>query len=226
MQRGELPSVLARRLIVVRGTWLRQVIGAPGRDSLCVVSGNLGNGINIRQSASGVHVLNTYVGVGADGFTAVPNRGQGGVFADAWAQNVVIGAEGQDSVTVISGNSGFGLGINSPGLRVLNTYVGVAIDGMTRVPNRGKSGVYVFIGGTDSSIGSPGEGGTNVVSGNDGLGIAVAGAGTRVLNTYVGVAADGSMPVSNGRVSGAAGSGIYVYPRGYHCTIGSAGVST
>ena len=190
-------------------------IGAPGNDSLTVVSGNAGNGIDV--FGTGARVLNTFVGVGSDGATPVGNNGAAGVYIGKAAANCTIGEPGRDSLTVVSGNGGDGIGIASTGARVLNTYVGVGLDGITPVPNMGDlTSQGIRIDGADCTIGAPGKDSLTVVGGNSGNGVAVYGTGARVLNTHVGVGANGTTPVPNmGRM------GLYVGAA--NCTIGAPG---
>ena len=217
-------------------------VGAPGKDSTTVVSGNIDRGMNIY--GAGARVLNTYVGVGVDGTTAVSNKGNVGIFIGASALNCTIGAPGEGSTTLVSGNNN-GIVIRGAAARVLNTYVGVAVDGTTAVPNKGQRGIYIENRALDCTIGAPGEGSTTVVSGNSQNGIVIDGVGARVFNTFVGVGADGTTPVPNGGEMGsyvanhdggsvcaaipwAAGwaAGIYVSNQALNCTIGDPGVDS
>ena len=171
------------------------VIGAPGKDGVTVVSGNALLGILLL--ASGTRVLNTLVGVGADGTTPIPNKGYAGIWMDTGATDCIIGAAGNGSITVVSGNSGIGIKTFGSGLRVLNTRVGVAVNGATPVPNTGSSGIEIHVEAVNCVIGAPGRNSITVVSGNAQIGINVFSVGTRVLNTRVGVALDGATPAPN-----------------------------
>ena len=205
--------------VYVRGTGC--TIGAPGEDSLAVVSGNAGGGIGIY--GAGATVLNAYIGVAADGTTAVPNMGGRGVYVHGTATDCTIGAPGEGRLVVVSGNAGDGIDIRGVGATVLNAYIGVAADGATAVANMGERGVYVDTAAADCTIGAPGEGSLVVVSGNAGDGIAIYSTGATVLNAYIGVAADGATAVPNmGEVGILVDRYLYqhcIYFRKYICSV-------
>ena len=109
------------------------------------------------------------------GPTGVANDGPSGVSIDEGATNCTVGAPGSDSVTVVSGNTGYGIDIHSKGVRVLNTLVGVGADGTAPVANRGQVGVSIRYKAAGCTIGAPGNDSVTVVSGNSGEGIRVCG---------------------------------------------------
>ena len=83
-----------------------------------MASGNAGNGIEVH--GAGARVLNTYVGVGADGSTPAAN-GQVGVFVGARATDCKTGAVGEGSLTIVSGNANAGTcGVVPGGQCILN----------------------------------------------------------------------------------------------------------
>jgi len=113
-----------------------------------VVTGNAKAGI--RALGPGLRVVNTRVGVpggtGPASATPAPNMGgalsgagalDGGITVEASAADCVIGAPGRGSAVVSSGNGGQGISISGTRVRVVNTLVGVAVDGVTPVPNTG-----------------------------------------------------------------------------------------
>ena len=176
-------------------------IGFPGNGSTVVVGGNAGYGI--ATTAARLLVLNTFVGIASDGLTPAPNTGPGGIYIDPSATDGMIGAPGEGCAVVVSGNLGVGISANGARLRVVNTLVGVAADGIAPIPNSGVCGISIGTTATDCTIGATGRGNTVVASGNFGSGIGAHGAGLVVVNTLAGVAADGTTPVPNG-VSGIA----------------------
>ena len=72
--------------------------------------------------------------------TAVPNVWRAALFIDEASTNCTIGALGHDAVVVVSGNTGVGIQVYGTNTRVINTRVGVGVDGMTPVPNTGMAG--------------------------------------------------------------------------------------
>ena len=98
-----------------------------------------------------------------------------------------------------SGNGGYGLTLaGSTGTSVTNSQFGLAVDGVSKAPNL-LSGIRIQAS-QQTTIGAPGRFARVVASGNTENGIdADAGSqGLRVMNTYVGVSADGMSLVGNG----------------------------
>ena len=187
-------------------------VGGEGRGGVVVVSGNTENGITIDSRR--VRVFNTMVGVDVSGSKPVPNMGESGILLSFGARDCSIGAPGTDRVTVVSGNAREGISVYGVRTRILNIRVGLGLDGTTPVPNLGEYGVTINDRAHDCTVG--GDGGVTVVSGNTGMGLIMLGARGRVLNTLVGVGADGVTAVPN---LGDAGLAV----KGPNCTIGTSG---
>src|SRR5262249_18003989 len=108
---------------------------------------------------------------------------------------------------VISGNGEMGILLagDCDGVNVLGNYIGVAVDGVTPVPN--SNGIVVappnhqvVIGGAESGVGGPSAAGRNIISGNTNDGVQVFGEGdTRVRGNFIGTDKDGAAAVPNGR---------------------------
>ena len=176
-----------------------------------VVTGNRRSGVHVY--AANVTLFNARVGVRADGDGMTADGNLNGILLEDDASDCVIGlSRGMHTgsgTTVISGNAyrgsalsanpqvGYGIYAKGPRLRVANTRVGVAADGVTAAPNAGRAGLYIHVHASDCTIGSAVSGATNVISGNRGAGIYLGGPRPHVFNTLVGVAADGTAPVAN-----------------------------
>jgi parallel beta-helix repeat protein len=153
-----------------------------------IISGNVGNGIKITGAGtSGNTVANSYIGIGADGNTAIPNGG--GVLIEGGAtQNTVTGS-------TISGNVGNGVEITGPGTAentVTNSYIGIGADGNTAIPNGG--GTLIEGGATQNTVSD------SVISGNLGAGIRLAGQATNtntIQGNMIGTDAAGTQAVAN-----------------------------
>ena len=131
-------------------------------------------------------MLNTYLGVGADGTTPAGNTY--GVFVSTSAADCTIGALGEGSLVIVSGNTNQGVMTYGANTHVINAYLGVAKDGYTPVPSKAvdQPAIYIKPGATGCTIGGRG-GDLVVVGGMLGPGIYDAGAGTTILNTRIGV---------------------------------------
>jgi|GEM_PF-3465256 len=157
-------------------------------------------GAGIRLSGPGEsRVEASYVGVGADGVTALPNGV--GIRVDG-SPDHVIGGDEEALRNVISGNTGAGVvvaGAAATGVVVAGNRIGTAADGTAAVAN-GAEGVRVD-GAPGVRIGGPTEAERNLIAGNATHGVLVTGAtadGVQVVGNWIGLAADGTTPLANG----------------------------
>jgi hypothetical protein len=189
-------------------TAVGSVIGDPttgGPQGRVVVVGNPAEGIY--TAAPHTQIANVYVGVEADGQTFNGNGASGINLLETAAGSTIGDADvGADGLVVVSGNQAYGIKCKAPHVTIVNTYVGVAADGMTPVPNAGE-GILVIAAAVHASIGvpstDPGSTLNNhqhslvVVSGNSNSGILTQVADNTLGRVYIGVAADGVTPVPN-----------------------------
>lgn len=173
-----------------------------------VISGNLGNGIHITGNANGVLVTEAIIGLDTDGQLPLPN-GLNGVLIDGSAFNNAIGGL-QVSVilqTTISANGANGIAIlgDARDNSVIHSFVGTDIFGLNPF---GNGGAGILIGGNakGNTIGGVGPFEMNVVSGNLGDGIQIAGnsTGIVVVGNRIGSTRTGTEALPNG------GSGISI----------------
>jgi parallel beta-helix repeat protein len=165
-----------------------------------VISGNLNDGVLVVGGANNV-IAGNFIGVGADGVTAIPNGDDGvGVFnkGSIPSTNNVIGGDFSGERNIISGNVDDAIVIwSSTDNTISGNYIGLASDGMTEVANGGY-GVLVGTGadglrGDNNAIGGQGNSERNVIAGNGDDAIILWGAsGTEITSNYIGVAADGT----------------------------------
>ena len=177
-----------------------------------IIGGSTFDGIRLAGSAtSGTIVAGNYIGVGADGATAIPNTW--GIGINGNVSNTRIGTDGSNDAfnanerNVISGNASGGLFMNQsnvPGSVIAGNYVGISAAGTAAVPNIG-NGIFILGGASGVRIGSNSDGvgdgeERNIVSGNQGSGIVVSGSGTNdtvVAGNYIGTNAAGTASISN-----------------------------
>jgi hypothetical protein len=182
-------------------------------------------GVRITRGASSVggtdrnRVEGNLIGVGVDGLTPFGNR-KGGVVIDGGAGENVIGGDTVGSRNVIAGNGAQAAaqGEDGPGIwiaeggtdenRIEGNVIGLGIDGMTAIPNHGP-GVLIDDLADDNVVGGEvalsalleplvGRAPGNIISGNLGPGVAIAGSGNVVRGNMIGLAADGKTPRGNG----------------------------
>ena len=146
------------------------VIGGDTAADRNVIAGNTGNGIYILDSATNL-VKGNYIGVKADGVTALPNST--GVYVSNSTGNT-IGGNTAGSRNVISGNTSNGVYVVGNENVVMGNYIGTDISGTVAIPN-GNIGVRIGNGGAAVSsgniIGGSAAGQGNLISGNGSYGI-------------------------------------------------------
>ena len=156
-------------------------------------------------------IQGNYIGVGVDGATPMGNGLTGqftepGIYALVSASNLIGGAvAGAGNVISAGGNDavqfyGSGADYNV----VQGNYIGTTATGLTAVGN-GASGVSFLYGPQSNTVGGATAAARNVISGNTGVGVYMAGASNiAIQGNYVGVGADGTTPMGNG------GVGVYL----------------
>ncbi len=152
----------------------------------------------IRIEANQVIVDSCYIGTTPSGTQANPNGGSGITIANA-SSSVIRG-------NVLSGNTGPGLTISgsSSSNRVFDNFIGTTSGGGGALPN--SVGILIS-GGNSNQIGGelPDQG--NVISGNAGSGVQIAGINStnnRILNNNIGTNSGATLAVPNG------GAGVQV----------------
>jgi hypothetical protein len=137
-----------------------------------IVSGNANDGITLDGAGTnGNLVAGNVVGLNVDRNAAIPNAGSG-VALLAGASNNTIGS--QVAINLLAGNGNRGVFIADPGTnsnQVSYNWIGVA-NNTRSIANSG-GGVLVTAGAHNTRIGP-----ANVISGNSGVGVEIAGSGT------------------------------------------------
>lgn len=186
------------------------VIGGTTAGERNIISGNgSSSGILIHSNAHDNQVTGNYIGVGLNG-EALPNIV--GVYMNNGAFDNIIGGERPSQscdgpCNVISGNTGSGVIVStsgSTGNTIKGNYIGINPAGTEAVP-QGSGGVRLQNGATGTIVGGERDsemcnGPCNVLSGNEGGGITITGAGTsdnQVQGNFIGVDPAGTVPISN-----------------------------
>ncbi len=191
----------------------------------CIVSGNLGNGIEIGGDATGVQVTDTAIGTNTNIQTAIPNQGSGILISGRAHGNFIGGVQPSvEPQVTVSSNRRYGIAIvgSAHNNRVAHTYLGTNSSGTAALGNV-LGGIYLGPGTASNTIGgssaalqnkilnSGGNGVTiqsssgNEVIGNDVENNAKAGVVvTGGLNNLIGSATAGNTIAGNGL------SGLYV----------------
>ena len=156
-------------------------VGDSSGEARNIIAGNGDDGVEIQGTNSlvaGCFVQGNYIGLGTNGYAAIPNGDDGVLLYSNCTQNIIGGASSSLERNLISGNYGCGVKIeHGPyGNWVYGNYIGVNRDGLAAVSNA-EFGVLIIDRSTGNWIGNPGtEGSGNVISGN-GAGTLWAGVG-------------------------------------------------
>jgi parallel beta-helix repeat protein len=177
-----------------------------------VISGNDGNGTEIRDQASGTVNFNTFAGVFA--FSgAAPNKRDGFLITSTGGNNLI-------RTCIVAGNLGHGIEIggHASGVQVEQTASGTNTAVQYSIPNGG-SGLVLSGQAHDNSIGGlrPSVESQNDFSGNARYGIEVKGSAhdNVIFNSYVGQSDATGKPIPN-RLGG-----IFLGPGTWATTVGS-----
>ena len=173
-----------------------ETIGGTAAGAGNLISGNLGNGVEMDGTLSGDNVIQgNVIGLDATGELAIPNVVQG--VTDLGAPDNTIGGTIGGTRNVISANS-LGVLISSAAdVVVAGNFIGTDAKGTSMIGNT-TGGIHVSAG-TDVTIGGATVLARNVVSGNLGDGVQIDGAstGTIIEGNYVGVDQTGTQPLGN-----------------------------
>ena len=178
-------------------------IGGTGAGVRNVIAGNGQDGIEV--NGTGNAIQGNYIGVGADGSTALGNKGNGIRFINS---NNVVGGTLEGAGNVISGNGLNGVyDEDGSGIMIQGNFIGTDATGMIAVGNL-SDGVKTDPGG--DAIGGTDPGAGNLISGNGLAGIEMN--SSLVLGNKIGTNISGDAALGN------AGPGILVL--GFGNTIG------
>ncbi len=121
----------------------------------CIVSGNLGNGIELGGNATGVQVTDTAVGTDTNIQTEIPNQGSGILISGNAHDNAIGGFQPSvEPQVTISANRGYGIEIvgSAHNNIVYHTYIGTNAQGTADLGNA-LGGIYLGPGTSSNTIG-------------------------------------------------------------------------
>lgn len=181
-----------------------------------VISGNVLNGIELKDQAKGFISFNTFGGLFA--FSSAAPNGQDGILITATGGNNII------RTNVFSGNQGNGIHLagNASGVTIDPNVVGASTYGETELPNQGH-GLLISDNANNNIIGgfqseTPSVIPTNLFSANKGYGIVIAGQANNntILNSQIGGNFTGLLPELLGNSLG----GLLITDTAFNNTIG------
>jgi titin len=176
-----------------------------------------GTGIVLKTNGSDT-LTSDYIGT--DGVSAHGNT----IGVSASSAGNTIGGTESGTGNVISGNSAFGVSISGQAATanvVEGNFIGTDSSGTSALANS-LEGVFVSGKAASNVIGGTAAGSRNVISGNGGDGVDIAGAGTssnKVQGNYVGIDTSGTAALGNGN------EGVAVYGGATKNTVGGTSIS-
>ena len=123
----------------------------------CIISGNIGNGIEIAGNASGVQVTETSVGTNSSIAAAIPNRASGIVIRGEAHGNAIGGFQPSvEPQNFVSGNLKYGIAVMDRAYNnsVFHTKIGVGAGTAGAIPNT-TGGILLGMGTSGTTIGGP-----------------------------------------------------------------------
>ena len=168
----------------------------PGSRNL--ISGNVGNGIEINGSgATGNAVQGDFIGLDINGTYALPNAGDGVVVAGASSN--LIGGTSAAARNVVSGNVGNGVTVsNATRVVILGNFIGTDATG-THALGNAADGVLLNTAASNTIGGTTPEA-RNILSGNSVAGVEIRGGGSSlnlVEGNYIGTDTSGEASLAN-----------------------------
>ncbi|MCP4629396.1 MAG: tandem-95 repeat protein [bacterium] len=185
------------------------IYGAPGNTvggtaSGChnVISANKKSGVHIEGSGASLNeILGNYIGTNAAGDAALANTHFGIRIVNA-PQNT-IGGTSTAAKNIISGNSESGIQMYQSGASlnlVQGNYIGTNAAGDAALANM-RCGIHI-LEAPNNTIGGPGSGEGNIISGNASEGIGLAGSsatGNKIQGNVIGLDKNGQQTLANDR---------------------------
>jgi hypothetical protein len=179
--------------VLIQAAATNNLVGGTVAAARNYISGNVGTGVAIIESAHDNFVRGNYIGTNVAGTAAVANVN--GVQVQG-SPNNVIGGTAAGSRNVISGNSFLGVNLQGPSVLVQGNYIGTDVTGMLDVGNA-TLGITMNNAVLNATIGGTTSAARNVVSGNNTTGIGVDGSNNLVQGNYVGVNVAGAAALGN-----------------------------
>lgn len=191
--------------IVVGGSGV--TIGGTAAADRNLLSGSLGAGIHVLTGVSGTTVQGNWIGLAANGSTAVANGGQGSILIDAGAAATQIGGVAAGSGNVVSGNAGAGIVLLGGGSQTTATVIegnriGTSANGLVAVGNQG--GGVIVRGASGTRIGGSTAGAGNLISANTDTNVWVSqlASNTLIQGNRIGTDATGAAELTGGSLIG------------------------
>ena len=164
-----------------------------------LISGNQDNGVTVFDSSDNA-VQGNFIGANRSGTVVVGGQRVGVEMSasGSFVGNNLVGGRSPEARNLISGNQIGVLAEDSGGNAIEGNYIGTDVSGSREVPNF----TGVLLGSAGNTVGGTAPGTRNVISGNDGDGVAIDGfigeaSSNAVQGNYIGTDASGTLAVPN-----------------------------
>ena len=198
---GSSPMPNQQNGVQITGSASDNTIGGTGFGSGNVISGNMGDGVDLNGSGvTGNLVAGNDIGTDSNSDTGLGNYD--GVEIENAATDNTVGGTTSAARNVISGNNWDGVHIVDTGTMdnlVEGNFIGVTVGGSGALGNV-QSGVAIYAGASANTIGGTVSAAGNVLSGNDSNGVYISDSGTTgnvVDADYIGTNYNGTSAVPN-----------------------------
>ncbi len=190
------------------------VIGGTNAAARNVISGNSTSGVELPfgGTGSGNVVQGNFIGTNAAGTAALNPSGSGFPFQSngisintSQITDNLIGGTAAGAGNLISGNQ-TGILANGNNTTIQGNLIGTDVTGTIKIPNN--LGIQAFA--TNILVGGLTPGARNVISGNQGTGVDIRGAGSKVQGNFIGTDITGTLALGNNGSGVSAGDDVLV----------------
>lgn len=177
------------------------------------------SGVSIQLTGANTNTVSgNYIGTDASGSSDLGNAFIGVAIRDG-VQGNVVGGDSPEERNVISGNDQYGVCIYGSGTMsntVSGNYIGTDMTGTQDLGNA-ETGVVIFGGAQNNTVGGNIEGERNIISGNDGTGVSITDSGSNnntISGNFIGTDVSGTQALGN------ANRGVFISSSAQKNTVG------
>ena len=188
--------------VMIGGGASDNLIGSTTAQARNIIAGNGQNGIGIYDAGTTRNIVQgNFIGTNITGTIKLGNGSNGIAVAGGSGSNL-IGGTTAGTGNIISGNAQNGIGIwdaGSSGNIIQGNLIGTDVTGTVSLGNAGDDGV--LLGAPNNTVGGTTVAARNIISGNQGQGIRIAGSdatGNVVQGNFIGTDVTGMVALGNG----------------------------